>query len=85
MLLCAVDSFDSPVTFAFAATVQVYVVPDGTTLPLFKADVPLGVTVNASPLQIADGVCALTNGLGSIVTVVVNGAPAHEPDNGVTV
>ena len=74
----------SPVTLAFAATVHVYVVPAGTTLPLFKADAPLGATVNAFELQIA-AACALTNGLGLTVTVVVNGVPAHEPDNGVTV
>ncbi len=44
-----------------------------------------GVTVNAAELQIV-GVCAVTNGFGLTVTVVVNVGPVHEPDtSGVTV
>ena len=54
-------------------------------MPFDNEEVPLGVTVNAVPLQIADGVCALTNGLGSTVTVTVNVEPTQLPDVGVTV
>ena len=43
----------------------------------------LGVTENEVPLQIV-GVCAVTNGFGSTVTVVVNVEPIHVPDVGVT-
>ena len=43
-----------------------------------------GATVNAVALQIV-GVCVVTNGFGVTVTVVVNVAPGHDPDNGVTV
>ena len=80
MLPCAVVTSDCPVTFAFVATVQVYVVPVGTMFP----DPFVGATVNAVELQIV-GVCAATNGFGSTVTVVVNDEPTHEPDVGVTV
>jgi hypothetical protein len=85
MLFCAVDTSASPVTSVLSTTVHVYVVPVGTTLPFDNEELPLGATVNAVPLQIAAGVCALTNGLGLTVTVVVNGVPGHKPDNGVTV
>ncbi len=49
MLDCPTVSLDSPVTFAFGATVQVYVVPDGIIVvgALFVGDV-----VNAVPLHI---------------------------------
>ena len=43
-----------------------------------------GVTVNALELHIV-GVCAVTNGSGSTVTVVVNVDPIHNPEVGVTV
>jgi hypothetical protein len=79
MLVCAVASADSPVTFALATTVQVYVVPEGTIFP----DPSAGATVNAFELQIV-AVCAITDGLGLTVTVMLNGAPEQLPAVGVT-
>ena len=83
MLVCGLVSspkYKSLVTLAFAATVHVYMVPVGTMLP----EPLLGITSNVVPLQIV-AVCAVTNGFGLTVIVVVNVDPVHEPDTGVTV
>ena len=79
ILFCAVASAVSPVTFALAATVHVYVVPNGTMFPEPFA----GDTVNAFELQIV-ALCAITDGLGLTVTAMLNGAPEQLPDVGVT-
>ena len=66
-----------PVTLG---TVQLYVVPAGTT-PL----VPFtGVIVKGAPLQ-ADAVILVIAGLGLTVTITVKVAPVHVPNLGVTV
>ena len=70
MLFCADDTALSPETLPLAVTVQVYVVPLGTMLPLPF----VGATVNAFVLQITS-VCAVTNGLGSTTTSISNEAP----------
>ena len=79
MLPCAVETALSPVTFALAATVQVYVVPEGTMFP----DPSAGATVNALELQIV-ALCAIIDGLGLTVTAMLNGAPEQLPAVGVT-
>ena len=69
-----------PVT---TGAVQVYVVLVGTILPLPFA----GVKLNPVPLQLL-AVCALIDGLGFTVTVIVNVLPTQlpcAPDIGVTV
>ena len=81
MLDCPTVSLDSPVTFAFGATVQVYVVPDGIIVvgALFVGDV-----VNAVPLHIV-AVWFGTTGRGLIVATTVNVGPIQLPLVGVTV
>ena len=73
---------DSPVTLAFAATVQVYFMFAGTMSP----PPVVGVTVNVSPEQM--GVAVLfpitTVTGGSTITVSVKGAPVQVPLLGVT-
>ena len=54
-------------------------------MPFDNEEVPVGATVNDVPLQIAAGVCVLTNGLGCTVTVTMKSAPTQLPDVGVTV
>ena len=75
--VCEIDAapvvtFDCPVTFALAATVQVYVVLAGTISVPFA-----GVTVNVASSQIVAVVFAIT-GVGLTVTETVNGVPEHE-------
>ena len=79
MLFEAVETAVSPVTFALAATVQVYVVPVGTK-PLVTLT---GAAVNAEPEQTA-AVMLFTAGVGLTVITTLNGAPAQEPLVGVT-
>ena len=73
---------DSPVTLAFAATVQVYFMFAGTMSP----PPVVGVTVNVSPEQM--GVAVLlpitTVTGGSTITVSVKGVPVQVPLLGVT-
>ena len=64
---------------ALAATVQVYVVPVGTT-PLVTLT---GAAVNAEPEQTV-AVMLLTAGNGLTVTTTLNGVPEQEPLVGVT-
>ena len=82
--VCEIDAapvvtFDCPVTFALAATVQVYVVLAGTISVPFA-----GVTVNVPSSQIVAVVFAIT-GVGLTVTVVVKAEPVHKLVAGVTV
>ena len=66
MLDCPVAWSDSPVVFGLSTTVQVYVVPTGTTSePPFA-----GVTVNDDPLQ-ADAFLLAITGTGLTVTTDV--------------
>ena len=90
MLFCAVATFDSPVTPVLSTTVQVYVVPDGTMLPVDEFSV--GATVKAEPLHVtglrseyAAADCELRKGLGFTVTVTINVEPIQPLDVGVTV
>ena len=79
MLFEAVATAVSPVTFALAATVQVYVVPVGTT-PLVTLT---GTAVNAVAEQMV-AVMLVIAGLGLTVTTTVKLTPAQEPLLGVT-
>jgi hypothetical protein len=73
---------DSPVTLAFAATVQVYFMFAGTMSP----PPVVGVTVNVSPEQmgVADLLPITTVTGGSTITVSKKGVPGQIPLLGVT-
>ena len=86
MLVFAVGSSTSPVTFVLSTTVHVYVVLAGT---IVVADgFPLaGVSVKAFALQIVSTLSKIT-GFGFTVIVIVKVDPTHKPvspDLGVTV
>ena len=51
------------------------------TIPLVRF---VGLTVNATPLQLTELIAVIT-AVGLIVIVTVNVAPVHDPDNGVTI
>ena len=73
----------SPSTLALAVTVQMYVVPVGTILPLPSC----GVTRKLVLEQVMVVMSAIT-GVGLTVTVRVNGSPMQlpvSPEVGVTV
>ena len=44
----------------------------------------VGLTVNATPLQLTELIAVIT-AVGLIVIVTVNVATVHDPDNGVTI
>ena len=78
--VCEIDAapvvtFDCPVTFAFAATVQVYVVLAGTISVPFA-----GVTVNVASSQIVAVVFAIT-GVGLTTAATVNEFPTQLPED----
>ena len=77
---CALPPVIAP-TGLLTGAVQVYVVPAGT---MVVGALSTGIITNALSLQIAINWFG-TTGVGSTVTVNVNGVPGQAPDNGVTV
>ena len=76
---CALPPVIDPAGTITGAT-HVYSVPAGTISPPPLA----GVTLKAVPLQIVAIVLAMV-AFGFTVTVIVNVAPVHAPETGVTV
>ena len=76
---CALPPVIAPAG-VLTGVVHVYIVPAGTIVVGALSE---GVTVNALPLQMVSAWLPIS-GVGSTVTITVNGAPGH-PEAGITV